>query len=64
MFLQQKFSLASTSTGSHEQQKMMLIMMPVMFGFIFYRMPAGLVLYWLINSALMFFYQWRISRSL
>jgi len=26
--------------------------MPIMFGFIFYNMPSGLVLYWIINTAL------------
>ncbi|MDP2905688.1 MAG: membrane protein insertase YidC [Candidatus Omnitrophota bacterium] len=57
MFFQQKMSM----TGAHgasadmaqQQQKIMLIIFPVMFGFIFYRMPSGLVLYWFINSGLM-----------
>jgi YidC/Oxa1 family membrane protein insertase len=50
MFLQQKVSMASSNaTGSTaEQQKMMAIMMPVVFGFLFYKMPSGLVLYWLV----------------
>ena len=63
MFIQQKFSMATTSTGSAEQQKLMLILFPLMFGFIFYHMPSGLVLYWFINSALMLLYQLRISRQ-
>jgi YidC/Oxa1 family membrane protein insertase len=63
MFVQQKFSLANTSSGSAEQQKMMMIIMPIMFGFIFYRMPAGLVLYWFVNSLFMLIYQIRISRT-
>lgn len=63
MFIQQKISLAGASGSSAEQQKLMLILMPLMFGLIFYHMPAGLVLYWLINSTLMLFYQVRINRA-
>ncbi len=63
MFIQQKFSMATSSTGSAEQQKIMMILFPLMFGFIFYHMPSGLVLYWFINSTLMLFYQLRISRQ-
>lgn len=63
MFIQQKLSMATASTGSAEQQKIMMIVFPLMFGFIFYHMPSGLVLYWFINSALMLFYQLRISRQ-
>jgi len=63
MFIQQKFSMATSSTGSAEQQKFMMILFPLMFGFIFYHMPSGLVLYWFINSTLMLFYQLRISRQ-
>jgi len=63
MFVQQKFSMVATSGSSAEQQKMMLVIMPAMFGFIFYHMPSGLVLYWLINSLLTLFYQFRISRA-
>jgi YidC/Oxa1 family membrane protein insertase len=62
MFIQQRISMVSTSSGTAEQQKLMLIIMPLMFGFIFYRMPSGLVLYWFINSTLMLLYQLRISR--
>jgi YidC/Oxa1 family membrane protein insertase len=64
MFIQQKFTMATsaTTTGA-EQQKIMMIVMPIMFGVIFYHMPAGLVLYWFINSALMLVYQIRISKA-
>jgi len=61
MFIQQKISTVTTSSNA-EQQKLMLIIMPLMFGFIFYRMPSGLVLYWFINSTLMLIYQLRIRR--
>ncbi len=43
------------------QQKMMAVMMPLVFGFIFYNMPSGLVLYWLTNTLLMTAYQLRIK---
>lgn len=61
MFIQQKISTVPTSTGSTEQQKLMMILFPLLFGFIFYHMPAGLVLYWFINSLLMVSYQFRIT---
>jgi YidC/Oxa1 family membrane protein insertase len=63
MFIQQKASLVSTSKEVAGQQRMMLVIMPLMFGLIFYHMPAGLVLYWLINSMLMLVYQLRINRA-
>jgi YidC/Oxa1 family membrane protein insertase len=63
MFLQQRFSSAGAAAGSSEQQKMMLIIMPIMFGVIFYRMPSGLVLYWLVNSILMLISQLRMQRQ-
>ncbi|MFA5039160.1 MAG: membrane protein insertase YidC [Candidatus Omnitrophota bacterium] len=65
MFLQQKLSMgAKTMTGTAaDQQKIMMFMMPVIFGFLFYRMSSGLVLYWLVNSLLMLVFQWKISRQ-
>jgi YidC/Oxa1 family membrane protein insertase len=63
MFLQQRLSGAAAGTGSSEQQKMMLVLMPIMFGVIFYRMPSGLVLYWLVNSILMLISQVRMQRA-
>lgn len=63
MFFQQKLSSGSATGSSAEQQKIMLIVMPVMFGFIFYSMPAGLVIYWLVNSILMLIFQLKMSKS-
>ncbi len=63
MFVQQKISTVPTSGSSAEQQKIMMIVFPLMFGFIFYRMPSGLVLYWFINSALMLLYQIRAKKT-
>ncbi len=63
MFVQQKLSTANTTGEYAQQQKMMTLLMPVIFGFFFYRMASGLVLYWLINSTLMLAYQIRINQS-
>ena len=52
MILQQKMSQVSSSVGQTDQQKMMGSIMPIMFGFIFYSLPSGLVLYWLTNTLL------------
>ncbi|HDL10238.1 MAG TPA: membrane protein insertase YidC [Candidatus Omnitrophica bacterium] len=46
MYFQQKHSPTSTSSSG-------LWIMPLLFGFIFYKFPAGLVLYWLTNSVFM-----------
>lgn len=65
MFFQQKLSSLSTgkvNSSTAEQQKMMTIVMPVLFGFLFYKMSSGLVLYWFVNSLLMLGFQWKISR--
>ncbi len=62
MFFQQKLSSATQMSSSSEQQKMMLILFPIIFVFIFYNMPAGLVLYWLVNNILMLAQQVRMNR--
>lgn len=55
MFFQQKLS-TPPQTGSNDQmvqqQKMMAVMMPILFGFMFYRLPSGLVMYWFVNTLL------------
>lgn len=61
MFVQQKISMGKASGEAAQQQKMMSIIMPIMFGVIFYQMPSGLVLYWFVNSILMLSYQFRIN---
>ena len=56
MIAQQKISTktmgSAVTSEQKEQQKIMLIVMPIVFGFIFYSMPSGLVLYWVINTLL------------
>lgn len=61
MFVQQKISMGKASGEAAQQQKMMSIIMPIMFGVIFYQMPSGLVLYWFVNSMLMLSYQFRVN---
>lgn len=63
MFIQQKISTVATTNEAAEQQKMMLIIFPLMFGIIFYHMPAGLVLYWFTNSTFMLLQQLKTRTS-
>ncbi len=67
MVIQQKISTksmgAAVTEEQKQQQKMMLILMPIMFGFIFYNMPSGLVLYWLINTILTIVEQYAIFKK-
>jgi len=56
MFFQQKMSAKGMAGGSPEQrqqQKIMMTVFPLFFGFLFYNFPSGLVLYWLTNTILM-----------
>jgi len=45
------------------QAKMMLIM-PLVFGVMFFFFPAGLVLYWVVNNLISIAQQWHINRAL
>ncbi len=64
MFFQQKISMSSAAVGTAaEQQKLMTVLFPVLFCAIFYHMPSGLVLYWLINSILSISFQIKTNRS-
>ena len=66
MFAQQKISMgamASPDPNMAQQQKIMMYVMPVMFGFIFYKMPSGLVVYWLTNTLVMTAYQAYLKKS-
>lgn len=66
MVFQQKLSTKTMGSAvtpeQKQQQQIMLIMMPVMFGFIFYNMPSGLVLYWFVNTVLTVIEQYTISK--
>jgi len=63
MILQQKMSHVKTSSQQTDQQKMMSTVMPFIFGFIFYSLPSGLVLYWLTNTLLTSSFQFALLRK-
>ena len=48
--------------GDPTQQRMMMIM-PLVFTFISFNFPSGLVLYWLVNNLLSMAQQWYMLRS-
>jgi YidC/Oxa1 family membrane protein insertase len=61
MLLQQWMS---PSTGMDPaQQRMMMVLMPVMFTVMFVNFPSGLVLYWLVNNLLTVGQQWWTNRA-
>jgi YidC/Oxa1 family membrane protein insertase len=59
MVWQQK--LTPQTAGTPGQEKIMYLM-PIIFGFIFYNLPSGLVLYWTANNLLTIFHQLVIKR--
>ena len=58
MFLQQRMTPATDPN-----QKKMVMFMPVIFTVIFYNMPSGLVLYWLVNNILTLVQQYFIKKK-
>ncbi len=56
MFAQQKLSPTAKVSGA-QNPNMMLWLMPIFMGAIFYKFPAGLVLYWFTNSLFMLILQ-------
>jgi len=59
---QQKLMPMSTG-GQADSQKMMMIMMPIMMGVLFYHMPSGLCLYILVSTLLAVVQQYLVHRS-
>ncbi len=59
MYYQSKFT---PSTGGG-QMAAMTTMMPLIMVFIFYNMPSGLVLYWLINTIMQGYQSWRVHKT-
>lgn len=55
-FLMNKITQAE-ATAQNQQMKLMMNLMPVMFFFILYDMPSGLVLYWICSNILSMFQQ-------
>ena len=60
MWVQQKMS---PTTGDPRQAAMMLWTMPIIFTFMFWSFPSGLVLYWFVNNILQVGQQWLINRG-
>lgn len=58
MYFQQRLAGAVTDP----MQKQMMTMMPIMFTFMFYGFPSGLVLYWLTNNVMTMASQWGFQR--
>jgi len=56
-------TMPSTTPGAAQQQMLMKWFMPIMMIVIFYNMPSGLVLYWLVNSLLGIWQQVLINRK-
>ena len=50
-------------SSSATQPKMMMYMMPILFTVLFYRMPSGLVIYWIINTVLSVAQQYYINKG-
>ncbi len=57
-YLQQKM----TPGGDSTQQKMFMKLMPFIFLFIFWSMPSGLILYWIMQNVLQVLHQLYINR--
>ena len=57
MWVQQNMS---PPAGDPRQAQMMLWMMPILFTWMFWSFPSGLVLYWLVNNILQIGQQWLI----
>ncbi len=55
MVVQQK--MTPGSSGSSPEQKQMMTFMPIIFGFAFYNLPSGLVLYWTLSNVLTIVHQ-------
>jgi YidC/Oxa1 family membrane protein insertase len=65
MVLQTKLGGSPTGEGAPAAQtKMMSTMMPIMFTVIFYGMPSGLVLYWLVNNILSIVQQYYVHKEI
>ena len=63
-YIQQKIMTSATSgQESSQQMQTMLYMMPLMMLFIFYRMPSGVTLYYLVSGALSLVQQYFILKG-
>ncbi len=60
----QQMTMPKPADPQQAQQQKIMMFMPIIFGFMFYSMPSGLVLYWLTNTVLGIVEQYYIKRSL
>ena len=60
MFVQTKLN----PTPPDPIQAKVMLMMPLIFGVMFFWFPAGLVLYWVVNNVLSIAQQWQITRMI
>jgi YidC/Oxa1 family membrane protein insertase len=60
-FITQK--MTPTAPGSDPSQQKVMMLMPLMFGFMFYSVSAGLVLYWLTGNVVNIAQQWFFNRT-
>jgi YidC/Oxa1 family membrane protein insertase len=58
-FIQQKM----TPTAADPMQEKMMLMMPIVFTFLFWGFPSGLVLYWLVNNVISIGQQYYINKK-
>jgi YidC/Oxa1 family membrane protein insertase len=64
MVLQTKLGASPTGEASPPgQTKMMSTMMPIVLTVVFYGMPSGLVLYWIVNNILTIVQQYYVHRE-
>ncbi len=64
MVLQTKLGASPTGGANPPgQTKMMSTMMPIVLTFVFYAMPSGLVLYWIVNNILTIVQQYYVHRE-
>jgi YidC/Oxa1 family membrane protein insertase len=64
MFLQTKLGGSVTgSPGAQTTPKGFNTMMPILFTFLFYKMPSGLVVYWIVNTVLSVVQQYYIHKQ-
>lgn len=57
------FQSKQTMTDNSQQNKMMLIFMPVFIGYISLTFPGGLVLYWVVSNIIQIAQQWWMNKS-
>lgn len=52
MFWQQKLAMSKVTDPTQQQQQKIMMVMPFVFTWICFQMPAGMVLYWFVNNLL------------